>query len=88
MRTTVRIDDALLRELKAKASDEGISMTRLLDRILRAGLRAEQRPRKQRGRYREGTFAMGTPKVDLTKALSVSSALEDDEVLRKEQLRK
>ena len=31
---------------------------------------------------------MGVPKVDLTKALSLSGALEDEEIVRKEQLRK
>ena len=88
MRTTVRIEDSLLRELKAKASEEGTSMTRLLDRILRAGLRAEQLEKRPRSRYREDTFSMGRPSIDLTKALAVSGALEDDEILRKQQLRK
>lgn len=88
MRTTVRIDDALLLELKAKASQERTSMTRLLDRILRAGLRADQHEKRPSGRYREDTSSMGPPKIDLTKALSISSALEDGEILRKEQLRK
>ena len=63
-------------------------MTRLLNRILRAGLRAEQDEKRPKSRYREDAFSMGRPSIDLTKALSVSSALEDDEILRKEQLRK
>jgi hypothetical protein len=88
MRTTLRIDDALLRELKDKASEEDTSMTRLIDRILRAGLRAEQHEKRRSGQYREDTFSMGRPSIDLTKALAVSSALEDDEILRKDRLRK
>ena len=88
MRTTLRIDDALLRELKEKASEENTSMTRLVDRILRAGLRAEQHEKRRSGRHREDTFSMGRPSIDLTKALAVSSALEDDEILRKDRLRK
>jgi hypothetical protein len=88
MRTTVRVDDALLLELKSKANGEGISLTRLFNRILRAGLRAEQRDKEPRRAYRERTHSMGEPRVDLTKALSVASELEDAEILRKGLLRK
>ncbi len=88
MRTTVRIDDALLLELKARASEEGLSLTRFFSRILRAGLEADQQSKKPRRRYRERTFPLGAPRIDLTKALAVSTALEDDEILRKERLRK
>ena len=35
MRSTVRIDDELMVELKAKAEAEGISLTRMLNRALR-----------------------------------------------------
>ena len=88
MRTTVRIDDALLREIKAKADAERVSMTRLFNRILRAGLSAEQREKQPTRRHREKTYSLGAPGVDLTKALSLSGRLEDDEVVRKARLRK
>lgn len=88
MRTTVRIDDAMLLELKQKAAHEEISLTRLLNRTLQAGLRAEAQAGKPKRRHREKTHAMGTPRVDLNKALSVASDLEDDEVVRKARLRK
>jgi hypothetical protein len=38
MRTTVRIDDDLLRELKDRAHREDISLTKLLDRVIRQGM--------------------------------------------------
>jgi hypothetical protein len=88
MRTTVRIVDALLLELKTKAAAEDISLTRLLNRTLQAGLRAEQQEKRPKRRHREKTHSMGVPRVDLNKALSIASELEDDEALRKARLRK
>ena len=88
MRTTVRIDDALLLELKTKAAAEDISLTRLLKRTLQAGLRAEQQEKRPKRQHREKTHSMGVPRVDLNKALSIASELEDDEALRKARLRK
>ena len=38
--------------------------------------------------YREKVHSMGEARVDLTKALTVASGLEDDEILRKARLRK
>jgi len=88
MRTTVRIEDDLLLELKDKAARENSSLTRVFNQTLRAGLRAEQETKIPRRRYHEKTHSLGVPRVDLTKALSIASQLEDDETLRKVQLRK
>lgn len=88
MRTTVRIEDDLLLELKDKAARESSSLTRAFNQTLRAGLRAEQVTKKPRSRYQEKTHSLGVPRFDLTKALFVASQLEDDETLRKVQLRK
>ncbi|MGB5161138.1 MAG: hypothetical protein WBO69_08825 [Thermoanaerobaculia bacterium] len=88
MRTTVRIEDDLLLQLKDKAVRESSSLTRVFNQTLRAGLRAEHDTKKPRRRYHEKTHSLGVPRVDLTKALSLSTQLEDDETLRKVQLRK
>jgi len=88
MRTTVRIEDDLLLELKDKAARERSSLTRVFNQTLRTGLRAERETKKPRRRYHEKTHSLGVPRVDLTKALSLSTQLEDDETLRKVQLRK
>lgn len=88
MRTTVRIEDDLLLELKDKAVEEKSSLTRVLNRTLRAGLRSAERTKRPRQRYHEKTHSMGAPRVDLTKALSLASLMEDEEILRKKQLRK
>ncbi len=88
MRTTVRVDDELLEQLKAQARRENVSLTRLLNRALRAGMRAERsRPAKRRA-YREQPHAMGAPRVALDKALALAAALEDGEVARELALRK
>jgi hypothetical protein len=44
MRTTVRLDDDLLREAKVRAAEQGISLTQLIDESLRERLAA--RPRR------------------------------------------
>jgi Arc/MetJ family transcription regulator len=88
MRSTVRIDDDLMAELKRRARQESLSLTRMLNRLLRKGLQAsgERSPRKKR--YREKTLALGSPRVDLDKALALAARLEDEEILRKVTLRK
>ena len=83
MRTTVRIDDELLERLKEQARKENISLTRLIERTLRAGLKAGRRPGQPHQRFREATRGMGAPRVNLDKALALVAAMEDEEVVRK-----
>ena len=83
MRSTVRIDDDLMTALRARAQVEGLSLTRMLNRTLRAGLAASVRSRNERGRYEEATVRMGRPRFDLDKALALAAGLEDEEIIRK-----
>jgi hypothetical protein len=87
MRTTTRIEDDVLEELKALARKENAPLTRVLDRTLRAGLEASRAPRRRRP-HREKTHAMGRPRMDLRKALAQAAGMEDEETLRKLALRK
>ena len=87
MRTTTRIDDVLLEELKEKARRENSSLTQIVNRVLRSGLDASRRPARRR-RHHEKTFSMGRPSEDLRKALALAARLEDEETLRKLALRK
>ena len=84
MRTTVRIDDDLLEELKEFAHRRGVSVAQLVNQSVRAGLKVVKKggaaPKKA---YREKSFAMGAPKVDLTKALQLAYAMEDEAVVEK-----
>jgi hypothetical protein len=64
MRTTLVIDDDLIRELKRRAAVENRTLSDVTQETLRRGLappRSSRRPR----RVKLPTFAMGEPRVDL-----------------------
>lgn len=88
MRTTVRIDDDLLKQLKDAARQENLPLGRLINRTLRRGLAAPVTKRRGTRRYREKVYSMGKPAVNLDKALLLASALEDENVLDKLERRK
>lgn len=89
MRTTVRIEDDLLNQLKQAASQADVSLTAIINQTLRKGLTAKQKAvAKDVSEYREKTYSMGKPLVDLTKALSLAAALDDEERLAKMDLGK
>ena len=88
MRTTVRLDDELLEQLKAQARKEKVSLTRLLNRALKAGLRGGGAHRRTKRAYRERVHAMGSPRVTLDHALALAAALEDEEIVRSCRLAK
>lgn len=75
MRTTVTIDadvQALLRKAMRK---RGQPFKQVLNAALREGLGgAARKPAKP---FRQHTFDLGRPLVDLTKALSLAAELED-----------
>jgi hypothetical protein len=88
MRTTLTVDDALLRALKDFANRTGTPFKDVLDRALRAGI--GELARKPRAKpHKARTYDMGTPTgVDLDKARRLADALEDEEIVRKVALRK
>ena len=87
MRTTLRIDDDLLSRLKARADAENLPLTRLVNRVLRAGLSAMDTVADEPPHH-EHTYSMGAPLADLTRATSLAEALQDEETARKLLLRK
>jgi hypothetical protein len=88
MRTTVRVDDELLEWLKAQARKENVSLTRLLNRTLKAGLQAGGARRRKQPVYREQVHSLGTPRIAPDKALALATALEDEGIIRELALRK
>ena len=88
MRSTVRIDDDLMVELRARAHAQSVSLTRMLNRTLRAGLSAAPKQASERRPFKQRTYRMGTPDVGIDKALALAAALEDEEIIRKISLRK
>ena len=88
MRSTVRIDDDLMVALRRCSEDEGLTLTRMLNRLLRVGLATWARRSSKRQPYTEVPVRMGRPRVNIDKALALAAALEDEEIVRKISLRK
>jgi len=80
MRTTVTLDDDVAEALKRLAREQDLPFKRVLNETLRAGLN-DGKPAK---RYRMKPTDLGLrPGIDLTKALTVASGLEDAELVHK-----
>jgi antitoxin component of RelBE/YafQ-DinJ toxin-antitoxin module len=80
VRTTLRLDDDLLIELENRASEEGLTLSELVNLVLRRSLTRPKRPHRP---FRQKTRDLGRPSFDVTKANAVAAALEDEAILRK-----
>lgn len=85
MRTTVDLDAALLKRLRLEARRRGVTVKELLATALRRGL---EEPVTDARPYRLRPARLGTPRMDLHKALALADALEDEEIVRDLHLRK
>lgn len=86
MRTTVTLDSDVEAKLRAVMRERGVSFKVALNESVRSGLASSSRPSK---RFRVQPRRMGArPGVDLDKALRLAGELEDQELLRKRELRK
>lgn len=86
MRTTVTLDPDVVEQLKAVARRRNISFKTALNNTVRAGLAAE---RGENRPYKAPARPMGLrPGVDLRRALRLADSLEDEETVRKLELRK
>ncbi len=85
MRTTLRIDDDLLRDLKRRATAEKVTLGEIVNRLLRSGVAAPLRKAKP---FKQAVHSMGPPRTNLDKALALAAAEEDEEILRKLAARK
>ena len=79
MRTTVRLDDDLLREAKVRAAEQGITLTQLIDESLRERLSTRSQPKKS-GPFRLRSYGKGgtRPGVDLTDNRAVRDLMDED----------
>jgi hypothetical protein len=86
IRTTVTLDPDVAAQLKSLAKRRNLSFKAVLNDTVRAGLAAERgggRP------FRVEARPMGVrPDIDLTHALQLAADLEDEEIIRKLELRK
>lgn len=86
MRTTVTIDPDLAVKLRRIARERGISFQDALNAVLRAGIGPQAgTARPYRLRARSLKLRAG---VDLDRALRLAATLEDEEIVRKLELRK
>jgi hypothetical protein len=79
MRTTVRLDDALAREAKVRAAEQGITFTQLIDEALRERLAIRPRSKKA-GPFRLRSYGKGgvRPGVDLDDNRAVRDLMDED----------
>ena len=86
MRTTVTLDPDVESKLRAVMRERGVSFKAALNAAIRAGLEPTRATGK---RYKLKTYRMGLRSgVQLTKALTLAGELEDEEIVRKLDLRK
>lgn len=76
MRTTVNIDDDVLRQARTRAAAEGRTLGQLITDALRE--RLARRPAKGRARYRAVTAGEGGvhPGIDITSNAAVRDAMD------------
>jgi Arc/MetJ family transcription regulator len=82
MRTTVIIDDELVRQAKQRAAETGVSLSEVVNRALRESL-SPRVPAETKSPFRMLTFGRGQPRVDhTTEALARALEEEDEASLR------
>ena len=88
MRTTLTLDDDLLRDLKNKAYITGLPLKEIANKALRAGLKDIEKPKPHKP-YTCKSHSLGyPPRADLDRALDLADHLESEEIARKLSLRK
>lgn len=79
MRTTVTLDPDTEQMVRALMAQRRISFKQAINDAIRAGLPSQRDVRP----FRQRTFDMGVPVVNLDKALQLAAELEDEELIRK-----
>jgi hypothetical protein len=88
MRTTVTLDPDVEALLRKVMRERGVSFKEALNQAIRLGAGAAPR-RSPRHRFQQKTYRMGfRPEFQWDKALALAAAMEDEELVRKLQLRK
>jgi Arc/MetJ-type ribon-helix-helix transcriptional regulator len=81
-RTTVRLDEHLLRQLKERADREGTSVSQLFNTAIREWLRLPKKAAKRKP-FVQRTHAMGPPLIDITHTNAVLDDMDVEEFRRK-----
>jgi hypothetical protein len=80
MRTTVTLDPDVARLLEEAQHRSKRPFKQVLNDAVRAGLK---RPAARVPPFKQRTFSLGRPKVDLTKAGALAAELEDQDIIAK-----
>jgi hypothetical protein len=87
MRTTLTLEDRIARDLKLIAHRSGKPFKVVVNETLRAGLASKPAPPAKHYRLRPASLGGVLPGINLDKALTLAEALEDEEIVRKLNLR-
>ncbi len=77
MRTTIRIDEALYREVKAKAARSGRTVAAVIEDAVRRGLHSPDRQTRPRFKVRPISGGTLRPGVDLSSNAAVAEAMDE-----------
>ncbi|ETZ99107.1 antitoxin VapB43 [Mycobacterium kansasii 732] len=77
MRTTIRIDDELYREVKARAARSGRTVAAVLEDAVRRGLNPPEQPATARYRVQPTGSGGLRPGVDLSSSAAVAEAMDE-----------
>ncbi len=83
MRTTVTLDPDTAALIRRRMRERGISFKQALNEAIRAGIAEPGREP-----FQTATADLGTPLVNLDRALHLAAELEDEELTRKARLGK
>ncbi len=87
MRTTVTLDSDVEALVRKVMRERQISFKEALNQAIRLGIGGHRQ--KSRQRFRQKTYRMGfRPEFRWDKALALADAMEDEELVRKLELRK
>jgi hypothetical protein len=86
MRTTVTLDPDVETLLRRAMRESGAPFKQVLNDAVREGLRSSKTQAKHKP-FRQRTFDMGKPLVDLTKALALADELGDEALIAKMRAR-
>ena len=87
MRTTLMIDDRVDKELREIAKRTNKSYKQVVNETLHRGLAAPRYP-KRKYRLKPSSLGEPAPIYDLSKSLQLADQIEDEELVRKLNLRK
>jgi hypothetical protein len=86
MRTTLTLDPDVADRLRALARERGLPFKQVVNAVLRRGLHDDRDPAHV---FRVEARPLGLlPGIDIDRALGLAAGIEDEETLRKLELRK